>query len=90
MRASSLAFVVAAGVTGAAILRNAQIRSAMRREAELLGLRAYLAAVDRGSQHRAFVSEVRNIRCPDDGAWLCRAYGAGERPTALSSRISEN
>jgi hypothetical protein len=77
MRPSPIAIVVAAGVTGAVIMRNAQVRDALRREAELLGLRAYLAAVDRGASHGSFVADVRKSDCSAGGEWLVWAYGPG-------------
>jgi hypothetical protein len=72
---SSLAVAVAIfGVTGAALVRSRRARELLKREAELLGLRAYLSAVDRREPHGSFISEIRHTDCAE-GSWLARAYG---------------
>jgi hypothetical protein len=89
MRTSSIALVVAAGVTSVALMRSNRLRNMLRREAELLGLRAYLNAIDRGASHSTFISDIRNADCMESGAWLVRAYGkpCAEEPQPLPGEL---
>ncbi len=75
-----------AGAAGAAVARNEHVREALKREADLLGLRAYLAAVDRVEPHRRVISELRHGDLRQEGSWLFRAYHPARTPAAAAQK----